>query len=56
MTIESLPAKILSEALLMLGYLSEKVPNVTACPCQEDYSDADVNEDKGTFKVWQTGE
>ena len=52
---ESLPAKILSEALLMLGCLSEKVPNVTACPRQEDYSNANVNKDEGALKVWQTG-
>ena len=56
MTIESLPAKILTEALLMLGCLLEKVPNVTACPRQEDYSNAHVNKDKGALKDWQTGE
>ena len=53
---ESLPAKILLEALLMLGCLSKKVPNVTACPRQEDYSNAHVNKDEGALKVWQTGE
>ncbi len=40
----------------MLGCLSKKVPNVTACPRQEDYSNAHVNKDKGDLKDWQTGE
>ncbi len=54
--IESLPAKILLGALLMLGCLLKKVPNVTACPRQEDYGNAHVNKEEGALKVCQTGE
>ena len=53
-TTESLPEKIRLEALLMMGCLSEKVLNVTACPHHEDYSNAHVNNDEGALKVWQT--
>ena len=53
---KSLPAKVLLEALVMLGGMLDKVSSVTTCPYQEDNSNAHGNKDEDTMKVWQTGE
>jgi hypothetical protein len=53
---KSLPVKILLEALVILVCMLEKVPSVTACPYQEDNSNACVDKDEDTLKIWKTGE